>query len=184
MAASGAASHDDQKSNAVQPSERESGRSDADKSSHPVLTWADKTVAGFYQSLAADRTLPAIAREALKDVRSTFHQVAFGQPERGGELGAPLNPLASEIANDNTPQHGVHGPQASPATERGDETQMAGKWVDWVLSRGKDETPYNPDRQHIKPEDEKEQRQEQEKEKNQDRNDDGRGDGGGRGGRC
>lgn len=199
MAESNAASNDDQRSNAVSSSERETSRSDQDKSSHPVLNWGAGVVSDFFQSVREDRTLPAIAREALKDVRSTVHEVFFGRGENAGELGAPFNPLASEIANDNTPQHGVHGTtptqdailgrsggqtDPSPADQQADEVQIAGKsWVLDMLKRGKNETPYNRDRQHIKPEDEKEQRKEQERTKSTDRDDDGgrKGGGGGRG---
>lgn len=168
-----------------------------DRPGQSVLNWGGKVVANFYQSVANDRTIPAIAREAVKDVRDTVNQVFFGQHERGGEIGAPMNPLASEIANDNV-LHAMTDRSSLPSPSqiagnaygqpsvlgKGQEFQQAG-WVDYILGRGKDETPYNVDRQHIKPEDEKEQRKEDEKGKDRDDNDrdnDGRGGRGGFGG--
>ena len=169
-------------------------------------------------SVMADRSVAAIGREAVKDVRDTIHQVFFGQHERGGEIGAPMNPLASEIANDEVlhamSERESGQPLPSPsqiadangqamqtqAAERPSPSQIAGNargpaegkgefqqagWVDYILNRGKDETPYDRDRQHIKPEDEKEQRQEQEKEREGDRDEQERDDSGrGSQGRC
>lgn len=43
----------------------------------------------------ADRNrLPAIAREAVKDIRGTIHQVYFAAPEHPSEPGTPLNPTS------------------------------------------------------------------------------------------
>ena len=51
----------------------------------------------LYHEVMSDGTVPAIVREAIKDVRNTFHEVFFGKSERGGESGAPLNPLFHDI---------------------------------------------------------------------------------------
>lgn len=53
-----------------------------------------------------DITLGAMSREAVKDVRNMFMEVFFGKPEHGGELGAPMNPLASDLiaARDHSPE--------------------------------------------------------------------------------
>lgn len=48
--------------------------------------------------LMRDGTVAAIGREAVKDVRSTLHEVFFGHPERNGEIGSPLNPLYTDLA--------------------------------------------------------------------------------------
>lgn len=45
-----------------------------------------------------DGTIAAIGRESVKELRDTFHKVFFGEHERGGEIGAPLNPLYGELA--------------------------------------------------------------------------------------
>jgi hypothetical protein len=44
--------------------------------------------------------LRAMGREAMKDVRSTMHEVFFGQREGFGEPGAPLNSTMAEISKD------------------------------------------------------------------------------------
>ncbi|WP_152054185.1 hypothetical protein [Tautonia marina] len=183
-----------------------------DRDSVPLLDFLAEAITG----VMSDRSVAAMGREAVKDVRDTVHQVFFGQHERGGEIGAPMNPLASEIANDNvlhamteresgqtlpspsqiaasngqamqaeaaempSPSH-IAGNGWGPAQGKG-EFQQAG-WVDYILGRGKNETPYDRDQQHIKPEDEKEQRKGQEQEQKQperdnDRNNSGRGGGG------
>lgn len=51
-------------------------------------------IAGFFMR---DGSLGSLAREALKDVQSTFHEAAWGQREHGREPGAPLTPLHSDI---------------------------------------------------------------------------------------
>lgn len=42
----------------------------------------------------------AIVREAIKDVRSTIHEIFFGQRESFGEPGTPLNPTPQMVTND------------------------------------------------------------------------------------
>ena len=44
--------------------------------------------------------LRAIAREAIKDVRQTVNEVAFGKPEHAPENGTPLNPTTAEVTQD------------------------------------------------------------------------------------
>jgi hypothetical protein len=44
--------------------------------------------------------LRAMAREAIKDIRSTVHETYFGKPEHLGEPGAPLNPTQQVITAD------------------------------------------------------------------------------------
>lgn len=159
-----------------------------DRGSVPLLDFLADAIAG----IASDRSVAAIGREAVKDVRETIMETFFGDPDRGGEIGAPLNPLPSEIANDGT-LHAITDSADLPSPSqivdqvigeaqthgRGESFQQANRsWVDYILNRGKDETPYNPDRQHIKPEDEKEQRKEEEKDRDGNDRDQGRG------GRC
>lgn len=59
---------------------------------------AGEKLAAASQAVTRDGTVPAIAREAIKDVRSTIMEVFFGQAERGHEPGAPLNPTQGEVA--------------------------------------------------------------------------------------
>ena len=54
-------------------------------------------MAEVYHAATRDGTLEGMAREALKDVRSTLFEVFFGRGEHGGEPGAPLNPLYYDI---------------------------------------------------------------------------------------
>jgi hypothetical protein len=44
--------------------------------------------------------IKAIAREGIKDVRSTVNEVFFESPELGGEPGTPLNPTPQMITQD------------------------------------------------------------------------------------
>src|SRR4051812_36748736 len=69
-----------------------------------------------------DGTVAAIGRDAVKDVRSTLMQVFFGNPDRGGEAGTPLNPLFHDIVEARKSHGSVHGagPQ-SPHAEKGSQ---------------------------------------------------------------
>lgn len=44
--------------------------------------------------------LKAMAREAVKDVRSTISETFLGSPELGGEPGTPLNPTPQMVTQD------------------------------------------------------------------------------------
>lgn len=55
--------------------------------------WLGKII-GFFMR---DGSLSGLAREAVKDVQSTFHEAAWGQSPHGHEPGAPLTPLHSDI---------------------------------------------------------------------------------------
>ena len=66
-----------------------------------------------YHAALRDGTLPAIGREAIKDVRSTLMEVFFGRGERGGEPGSPLNPLFHDLVqarNGHAPSTGMETP--------------------------------------------------------------------------
>jgi hypothetical protein len=52
------------------------------------------------QQPALGAELKAMGREAIKDVRSSVHEVYFGQGEGPGEPGAPLNNTQAEISQD------------------------------------------------------------------------------------
>ena len=78
---------------------------EGDKSNNSVLAWGASVIAdrarAIPHAIKTDLTQgsgPPILREAVKDIRSTIHQVFFGQAEGVGEPGAPLNPLPSEVA--------------------------------------------------------------------------------------
>lgn len=44
--------------------------------------------------------LKAMAREAVKDVRSTVNETFLGSPEFGGEPGTPMNPTPQMVTQD------------------------------------------------------------------------------------
>src|SRR5690348_14674540 len=61
---------------------------------------ASHVMVQVYHAANRDGSLAALGRDAIKDVRSEIHQVFFGRGERGGEPGAPLNPLFHDIVQD------------------------------------------------------------------------------------
>ena len=69
------------------------------------------TMARAYHAVTRDGSVPAVAREAIKDVRNTIHEVFFGKSERGGEPGAPLNPLFHDIIE----ARNAHGEELGPS---------------------------------------------------------------------
>ncbi len=77
-----------------------------------------------YHAAMRDGTVPAIVREAIKDVRNTVHEVFFGKSERGGESGAPLNPLFHDIIEARKSHGdefgGYSGPSPGPLPSPGD----------------------------------------------------------------
>ena len=70
----------------------------------------DKRAEWASQQPSLGAELKAMAREAVKDIRSTINEVCLGSPELGGEPGTPLNP---------TPQQVWQGLDAPPAMRRG-----------------------------------------------------------------
>lgn len=44
--------------------------------------------------------LKAMAREGIKDIRSTVNETFLGSPEYGGEPGTPLNPTPQMVTQD------------------------------------------------------------------------------------
>ena len=48
--------------------------------------------------IMVDGTVAAIGRELVADVRQTFNEVFFGHHEHRSEIGSPLNPLYSDLA--------------------------------------------------------------------------------------
>lgn len=81
------------------------------------------------QDLAA--TAPALAREAVNDVRSTVHQAFWGQPEAAPGVGTPMNPTQREIyeeklaepEQEQTPQQ-TPQPQPEPQPEQQPEQEV------------------------------------------------------------
>lgn len=142
---------------------------------------AEKTVADYYKA-TKDSSIQGLGGKAMH--LPSPSEIANTRPaaaERGGHEAehAPAAHLPS-------PSDIAVGRSASPQQAGGgQEYQEAGKWMDYVLGRGKDSTPYNIDKQHVLPEDEKEQRKEQEERKNQDQDKkpDNDRDGNDRGGR-
>ncbi|HZZ20075.1 MAG TPA: hypothetical protein VFE25_11925 [Opitutaceae bacterium] len=68
-------------------------------------------------SLGAE--LKAMAREAVKDVRSTVMETFLGSPELGGEPGAPLNPTPQMVTQDLGTVHGTYQDVLDMAASRG-----------------------------------------------------------------
>jgi hypothetical protein len=68
-------------------------------------------------SLGAE--LKAMAREAVKDVRSTVMEAFLGSPELGGEPGAPLNPTPQMVTQDLGTVHGSYREMLDMAASRG-----------------------------------------------------------------
>ena len=57
-------------------------------------------------SLSAE--IKAMAREAVKDVRSTVSETFIGSPELGGEPGTPMNPTPQMVTQDLGTVHGSY----------------------------------------------------------------------------
>jgi hypothetical protein len=70
-------------------------------------------------SLGAE--LKAMAREAVKDVRSTVNEVFLGSPELGGEPGTPLNPTPQMVTQDLGTVHGKYNQKLDAYAARGAE---------------------------------------------------------------
>ncbi|MBP3958411.1 hypothetical protein J8F10_24440 [Gemmata sp. G18] len=79
------------------------------------------------------QSLPGIAREALKDVNNTMHQVFFGQQVGAGEPGTPLVPVPQEIYN------GMH-----PKVDKSAEVEIS---QETQQSQNPEQTPETADQQ-------------------------------------
>ena len=91
-----------------------------------VLAYTVASVAAVWNTVMKDGTVPAIGREAIKDVRNALHEFFFGHGERFGEPGAPLNLTQGEIAADRrdtvhgyVQPHGGRSPSAIAAQAHG-----------------------------------------------------------------
>lgn len=78
----------------------------------PTGTELNDQIEQAYHAVMRDGTVGAIAREAIKDVRSTMMEFFFGKGERGSEPGTPLTPLyydlvAARKEHDTTVSHEV-----------------------------------------------------------------------------
>lgn len=80
----------------------------------PAESELNDLIGQVIESLGRDHTLAPIAREAVKDVRSTLMKFFFGEGERGAEPGTPLNPLYYDQIAARNAQGAVHG-----ATQKG-----------------------------------------------------------------
>jgi hypothetical protein len=72
-------------------------------------------------SLGAE--LKAMAREAVKDVRSTVMETFLGSPEHGGEPGSPLNPTMQQVTQDLGNVYGSYQEMLDGFAARGREAQ-------------------------------------------------------------
>lgn len=66
-------------------------------------------------AVARDGTLPAIGREALKDLHNTLNEVFFGRGDGPAEPGAPLNPTQGEVAAGRREDLHPYGSLPTPA---------------------------------------------------------------------
>lgn len=180
--------HDQPKAEAAQPAKP------ANDNKEGFFAWAERIVINAAQSIAEDRTIPAIGREAIKDIRSTYQYVFFDQHEQGGEPGAPLNPLPSEIAaatvandqqHDPLPygfsQSGVNYSMPSPSDiaydrHKIDNPQNARNqpngqvleqksWEQKEQERQQNKSGYDRQKERILPEEERQKEREQEQER-------------------
>lgn len=174
----------------------------AEPSHDPSFLEAARATFAATLQYAAKHSITDIAREAVKDVRNTNHELWFGQPERSGEPGAPLNPLHSEIAAGHegsvygdavtqttvqTPAEIARGGQEAGSVH-GQDVRDAGQVMEqrggkpvigyWTgeYDRRAQEKPgdYEPAEERSKPREEQEQKEREEKEHENE----------GRGGRC
>jgi hypothetical protein len=72
-------------------------------------------------SLGAE--LKAMAREAVKDVRSTVMETFLGSPELGGEPGTPLNPTPQQVTQDLGNVYRTYQSQLDSYAARGQQAQ-------------------------------------------------------------
>jgi len=72
-------------------------------------------------SLGAE--IRAMAREAVKDVRSTVMETFLGSPEHGGEPGAPLNPTMQQVTQDLGNIYGSYQAMIDSYAAQGREAQ-------------------------------------------------------------
>jgi hypothetical protein len=70
-------------------------------------------------SLGAE--LKAMAREGIKDVRSTVMETFLGSPELGGEPGTPLNPTPQQVTQDLGNVYCTYQSQLDAYAARGQE---------------------------------------------------------------
>lgn len=72
-------------------------------------------------SLGAE--LKAMAREGIKDVRSTVMETFLGSPELGGEPGTPLNPTPQQVTQDLGNVYGSYQSQLDSYVAKGQQAQ-------------------------------------------------------------
>jgi hypothetical protein len=63
------------------------------------LDHAAKVAASVFHAVNRDGTVPALAREAIVDIRNSMHESFFGKSERGSEAGTPMHPLFHDIVD-------------------------------------------------------------------------------------
>ncbi len=73
-------------------------------------------------SLGAE--IRAMAREGLKDVRSTVMETFLGSPEHGGEPGTPLNPTMQQVTQDLGNIYGSYQAMIDSYATQGREAQQ------------------------------------------------------------
>ena len=73
-------------------------------------------------SLGAE--IRAMAREGLKDVRSTVMETFLGSPEHGGEAGTPLNPTMQQVTQDLGNIYGSYQAMIDSYATQGREAQQ------------------------------------------------------------
>jgi hypothetical protein len=67
--------------------------------------------------------IKAMAREGIKDVRSSVNEVFFDSPEYGGEPGTPLNPTPQMVTQDLGTVQGSYQDMLDTYASRSHETE-------------------------------------------------------------
>jgi len=68
--------------------------------------------------------LKAMAREGIKDIRSTVNETFLGSPEFGGEPGTPLNPTPQMVTQDMGNVYGSYSQMLDSYAARAPEQEQ------------------------------------------------------------
>lgn len=91
------------------------------------------SLSAMYHAVMKDGSVAGLAREGLKDIQDTFHEVAWGGSSHGREPGAPLTPLHRDVAADRD-YHALYSTEREEGGVHGKEVQVAeeSKPISWV----------------------------------------------------
>jgi hypothetical protein len=95
-----------------------------------MATKSGGLVAAAYHRVMRDGTIAAIAREAVKDIRSTIMEIFFGKAERGSEPGTPLTPLFYDQIQSRKSHGGPSPPQEHTTMKDGPNLPTPSQVID------------------------------------------------------